>query len=202
MSEQNASGVKLAVIYYSSTGTNYQTANAVVEAAKSLGAEVRLRKVAELAPEAAVAQNEQWKKHLDETSDIEVASNHDLEWADAIIFGSPTRYGNVAAQMKQFLDGTGPLWAQGKLADKAVAGFTSAQNLHGGQESTLLALYNTMYHWGSIIVPLGYTDPANFQSGGNPYGISLKAGEAIDENKKSIIKTLTQRVLRVAASLK
>lgn len=203
MSDQTYAGVKLAVIYYSATGTNHEVANAFADVAKSAGAEVRVRRVAELAPEEAIAQNEQWKAHVEATKDVPVASNDDLAWADAIIFGTPTRYGNVAAQMKQFLDGTGPLWAEGKLVNKVVAGFTSAQNPHGGQESTLLALYNTMYHWGSIIVPLGYTDPANFQAGGNPYGVSLTAyKDGIDENKAKIIEVLANRVLSVAASLK
>ncbi|MBP3192121.1 NAD(P)H:quinone oxidoreductase [Natronogracilivirga saccharolytica] len=203
MSNKDLSGVKLAIIYYSSTGTNYETAKVAASAAEESGAEVRIRKVAELAPEEAIAQNEQWKAHVEATADVPVASNDDLEWADAVLFGTPTRYGNVAAQLKQFIDGTGPLWAEGKLVDKVVAGFTSAQNPHGGQESTLLALYNSMYHWGSIIVPVGYADPANFQAGGNPYGFSITAADPeIDDNKASVIKTLTQRVLNVAASLK
>jgi NAD(P)H dehydrogenase (quinone) len=75
--------------------------------------------------------------------------------------------------MKQFLDSAGPRWAQGKLANKAVAGFTGAGNVHGGQESTLLALYNTMYHWCVAIIPAGYTDSVIFGAGGNPYGVSI-----------------------------
>jgi len=203
MSNHTYSGVKLAVIYYSSTGTNYQLAKAAADAAGQAGAEVRLRKVAELAPKEAIAQNEQWKAHLEETSDVAEATNDDLEWADGIIFGTPTRYGNVTAQLKQFLDGTGSLWAQGKLVDKVVSGFTSAQNPNGGQESTLLALYNTMYHLGCIIVPLGYTDPVNFEAGGNPYGVSVTAGgEGVTENKLKLVKVQTERVLRVASALK
>ncbi|MDI6401695.1 NAD(P)H:quinone oxidoreductase [Balneolaceae bacterium ANBcel3] len=196
------SKVHLAVIYYSSTGTNYETAKIAVEAAEAAGAEVRLRKVAELAPESAIAQNDQWKAHADATADIPEASLEDLEWADAILFGTPTRYGNVAAQIKQFLDSTGPLWATGKLVNKVVSGFTSAQNPHGGQESTLLALYNTLYHWGSIIVPLGYTDPVNFEAGGNPYGISVTAGQERSESQKKIVGVLVDRVLKTASALK
>lgn len=199
MSNQKYQGVKLAIIYYSSTGTNYNTAKIAAQTAEEAGAEVRIRKVKELAPEEAIAQNEQWKAHLEETADVPEASTDDLDWADGIIFGTPTRYGNVAAQLKQFLDSTGGLWFNGKLVDKAVAGFTSAQNPHGGQESTLLAMYNTFYHWGSIIVPLGYTDPANFEAGGNPYGVSITAdGSEISEKKREVISALTHRVLRVA----
>jgi len=97
-------------------------------------------------------------------------------WADSYIFGTPTRYGNVSAQLKQFIDAQGGLWAEGKLADKAVGVFTSAGNAHGGQESTILSLYNVMAHWGSIIVPMGYTADEIFASGGNPYGVSSSDG--------------------------
>jgi NAD(P)H dehydrogenase (quinone) len=103
------------------------------------------------------------------------ASLDDLEWADGYIFSVPTRFGNMAAQMKQFLDTAGPLWAQGKLANKAVTAMSSAQNPHGGQEATILSLYTVMAHWGAIIVPPGYTDPVVFQAGGNPYGTSTTA---------------------------
>ena len=92
-------------------------------------------------------------------------------WADAVLFGSPTRFGNVASQLKQYLDTLGPQWGEGKLADKVYAGFTAAKTDHGGQESTLLALYNTIYHFGGILVPPGYTDPVKFDDG-NPYGVS------------------------------
>jgi hypothetical protein len=94
----------------------------------------------------------------------------DIRWADALAFGSPTRFGNISAQLKQFLDSTGPLWAAGELANKVATGFTSAGNLHGGNESTLLALYNTLHHWGAIVVAPGYTDPSITRAGGNPYG--------------------------------
>jgi NAD(P)H dehydrogenase (quinone) len=84
----------------------------------------------------------------------------------------------VAAQFKAFLDSAGGLWFQGKLANKVYAGFTSAQNTHGGNESTLLALYNSIYHFGGLIATPGYTDPVVFGSGGNPYGVSVVTGAA------------------------
>ena len=113
--------------------------------------------------------------HL-ETQDVPEASLDELEWADAYAFGTPTRYGNVSSQLKQFIDTTGPLWEEGKLADKVVGGFTSSHELHGGQESTLLSMYNVFYHWGAIIVPMGYTDNTVFAAGGNPYGVSSSDG--------------------------
>jgi NAD(P)H dehydrogenase (quinone) len=166
---------KIAIIYYSSTGNTYQVARAVEEGARKAGAETRLRRVRELAPDQAIASNPAWLEHYEASKSVSEATIDDLDWADGYVFGTPTRFGNVAAQLKQFLDTAGPLWAQGKLANKVVTGFTGASNVHGGQESTLLALYNTMYHWGVAIVPAGYTDPVIFASGGNPYGLSFTA---------------------------
>ena len=167
---------KVAVIYYSSTGTNQATANAVGEGARAAGAEVRVRLIAETAPDAAVQSNPAWKAFIERNAGEPRAALADIEWADAVVFGSPTRFGNVAAQFKSFLDTAGGLWFQGKLANKVYAGFTSAQNVHGGQESTLLALFNSIYHFGGYIVTPGYTDPLVYASGGNPYGVSVTAG--------------------------
>lgn len=195
--------VKVAIIYYSMTGTNYQIAQAVQAGAEEAGAEVRLRKVRELAPEEAINSNPGWRAHVDATQHIAEASLDDLEWADAYIIGTPTRFGNVTSQMKQFIDTTGGLWFQGKLANKVAAAFTSAQNPHGGQESTLLALQNTFYHWGCIIVPPGYTDPAVFDNGGNPYGVSSNAASEgeISDPTKAAARHLAQRVVQVTGWL-
>jgi len=167
---------KVAIIYYSATGNVHRLAEAIREGAEKAGAEVRLRRVAELAPPEAVASNPDWQAHADRTKDLEVASVDDLEWADAVILGTPTRYGTPAAQLKQFIDTTGPLWQQGKLSNKVYSAFVSAGTRHGGHESTLLALANTFYHWGGVIVPPGYTDPIQFQAG-NPYGSTHVSGE-------------------------
>jgi NAD(P)H dehydrogenase (quinone) len=160
--------VKAAVIYYSATGITYRMAVAAAEAAEKAGAEVRLRKVRELAPDEAVAANEGWSAHRLATQQVPEA---DLAWADAVIFGTPTRFGNVSAQLKQFIDTAGPLWAQGRLVNKVFAGFCSVATAHGGHESTLLALYTAAYHWGGIVVTPGYTEPSQFVAG-NPYGAS------------------------------
>jgi NAD(P)H dehydrogenase (quinone) len=161
---------KVAVIYYSATGNVHALAEAVAEGAAEAGARVRLRRVAELAPVEAIDSNPAWRAHVDATADIPVATNDDLLWADGLAFGSPTRFGNVSAQLKQFLDRTGPLWFAGELTNKVATGFTSASNMHGGNESTLLALYNTFHHWGAIVVTPGYTDQSITLAGGNPYG--------------------------------
>ncbi len=165
------SNVKVSVIYYSATGTVFTLAKAAATAAEKAGAEVRLRKVAELAPAEAIASNAGWSDHVNATQNIKIAGLDDLEWADVILLGSPTRYGLPAAQLKQFLDTTGPLWAQGRLINKIGSSFTATATPHGGQETTITAINNTFYHWGVIIVPPGYADPIQFQAG-NPYGTS------------------------------
>jgi NAD(P)H dehydrogenase (quinone) len=173
---------RIAVIYYSSTGHVHKLAEELVTGAEDAGAEVRLRRAPELAPEEVVRGQDAWHEHLMATREtVQEASLDDLEWADGFAFGTPTRYGTPAAQLKQFLDTTGPLWAEGKLADKTATAFTSAQNAHGGQESTLLALHNVFVHWGSIIVAPGYTDPLLFEAGGNPYGTSFTTGQDVHD---------------------
>lgn len=169
---------RIAVVYYSATGNVHDIAEAVAQGARDAGAEVRLRRVAELAPDSAIDQNPAWRAHRDATAHVPEVSLEDLRWADGFAFGSPTRFGNVAGQLKQFIDTTGGLWQAGELANKAMTGFTSSHQLHGGQESTLLALYNMAYHWGSIIVPTGYVDyDIMHAAGGNPYGLSTTQEE-------------------------
>ncbi|MFB9238830.1 NAD(P)H:quinone oxidoreductase [Plantactinospora siamensis] len=163
--------IKVAVIYYSATGITYQMAMEASRAAEEAGAEARLRKVRELAPEEAIRSNSGWEAHRLETQDVPEAELDDLSWADVVIFGTPTRYGVMAAQLKQFIDTSGPLWSQGALVDKVYAGFCSTATSHGGQEATLLSMFNIFYHWGGIVVTPGYTDPSQFVAG-NPYGAS------------------------------
>ena len=196
--------VKLSIIYYSATGTNYQLAKWAEEAAKEAGVEVRLRKVQELAPEAAIDSNPAWRTNVDKTKDVPVATSDDLVWADAIIFSVPTRFGNVASQMKQFIDLQGKIWAEGKLMDKVVSAMTSAENSNGGQEATIKALYTSMMHWGAIIVAPGYTDQSIFKSGGNPYGTSVTRGQDgnIVEDAEDAVKHQTKRTLEVASWVK
>lgn len=196
--------VKLAVIFYSMGGTNYQLAKWAEEGAKAAGAEVRVLKVQELAPESVIEQNENWKATVEATKDIPVATTDDLEWADAIIFSVPTRFGNMPSQMKQFLDLQGGLWASGKTVNKVVSAMTSAQNPHGGQEATLLSLYTSMMHWGAIIVPPGYTDQSVFGAGGNPYGTSVTVAQdgKMVEDVEASVKHQAKRTITVAEWVK
>ena len=192
--------VKLAVIHYSQTGNVYEMARTAAREGENAGAEVRLRRVAELAPPEAIASNEAWGEHYKVSADVQEAVLDDLDWADAVMWGSPTRYGLPTSQLKQFIDITGPLWQQGKLADKVMSSFTSTQTSHGGQESTILALNNTFYHWGAIIVGPGYIDPLQFDPEiGNPYGASHIGGKGpVGEKNRTAIAIQTKRVVDVA----
>jgi NAD(P)H dehydrogenase (quinone) len=194
--------VRLAVVYYSTYGLNHQMAQAAAEAAQAAGAEVRLRKVRETAPEGVVNGQDAWRAHAEKTADVPEATLDDMEWANAYLFSAPTRFGVMASQMRAFIDQLGPLWARGALANKAASAMTSAQNPHGGQESTLLSMYATFMHWGSIIVAPGYTDPVIFASGGNPYGTTATAtGEPLNEQARASIAHQARRLVEIAAKL-
>jgi len=196
--------VKLAIVYYSSTGTITEVAGALRDAAVKAGAEVRLLKAAELAPQAAIDSTPAWAANHAATADVPEAAPADVEWADAVIFGTPTRFGNVSSQLKQFIDTLGGLWAQGKLADKVYSGFVSTSTAHAGQESTLLALYNSVHHFGGIVVSPGFTDPAKFVDG-NPYGTSHVDGQLsnpVDDTTRTAARVQAERVVRIAAQLK
>lgn len=196
--------VKLAVIYYSSTGTNYQLAQWAAEGAKEAGAEVKVLKIPELAPAEAIASNPAWQAHVEATKDVPEVTHADLEWADSYLFSVPTRFGNVPGQVKQFLDTCGGLWFHGKLANKVVSAMTSAQNPHGGQEATILSLYTTMYHWGAIVAAPGYTSPVTFGAGGNPYGTSVSVNQEgqMIEDVKEAVKHQAKRNVTVAGWVK
>ncbi|MCC7041820.1 MAG: NAD(P)H:quinone oxidoreductase type IV [Burkholderiales bacterium] len=193
--------VKLAVIYYSTYGTNHQMASVAVEAAKAAGADVRLRKVRETAPEDVVAGVDAWQAHAERTADVPHATPDDMAWADAYLFSCPTRFAVQASQMRAFIDTLGPVWGEGKLANKAISAMTSAMNAHGGQEQTLMSFYATAIHWGSIVVAPGYTDPAIYKTGGNPYGYSHTQGQPLDDAAKASIRAQTLRLLDVARKL-
>ena len=166
--------IKLAVIYYSATGHGTSMAKRVAAAAEAAGAEVRVRHIAETREPESFAQNPAWTANYDAQKDLPSATGDDIVWADAVIFGSPTRFGSPTAQFRTFIDSLGRLWAQGMLADKVYAAFTSSESPHGGQETTLLNLYVSLMHFGGIIVPPGYTDDLKFVDG-NPYGVGLIA---------------------------
>lgn len=186
---------KLAIVFYSTYGTNHQMAELAAEAGRATGAEVRLLRVAETAPQEVVAAQDAWKAQADKAADIPVATPADMDWADAYLFVAPTRFGAIPSQMRAFIDTLGGLWFEGRLADKPVSAMTSAQNAHGGQESTLLGLYTTLMHWGAVIVAPGYTDQAIFEAGGNPYGYSHTAGAEFTDAQKAAIAHQVRRLV-------
>ncbi|WP_334175675.1 NAD(P)H:quinone oxidoreductase [Pseudoxanthobacter sp.] len=162
---------KVLVLYYSSWGHVEALAKAAAEGAREAGAEVTIKRVPELVPEEVAKQ---FYYKLDQ--EAEIASPHELADYDAIIFGTPTRFGNMAAQMKQFLDQTGGLWAQGKLIGKVGSVFTSTASQHGGQETTITSFHTVLLHHGMVVVGLPYSYPGqsgvDVVKGGTPYGAS------------------------------
>ncbi len=191
---------KVVIAFYSTYGTNRGVAEVASKAAESAGADVRLRRVPETAPDDVVAGQDAWAAEAEAQAGIPELTHDDMRWGDAYLFSAPTRFGTVAGQLRAFIDTLGPLWQAGELADKAVTATTSAQNVHGGQESTLLGLYTTFMHWGAVVVAPGYTDPVMFESGGNPYGFSTQPGE-IDDDGRAAVEHQAARLVRVASKL-
>ncbi len=194
----------IAIIYYSSTGNIAAMAEAMGEGAAAAGAEVRVRKVAETAPPEAIAYNQKWADFVEATKDDTLASLDDVEWADGLALGSPTRFGGPASQLKAFLDTTGGLWAKGILVDKVGTAFTSVSTAHGGLESTILAINNHFYHWGSIVVPLGYENEHLLKVSGNPYGASFvsRKGAGPDEVALTAARMQGERLARITGWIK
>ena len=163
---------KVLIAFYSRDGSTEALANAISDGAAGAGGEVRLRRVRELVDDTTMGYVPGWKEAADRMNGAYPApSVEDAEWADAIILGSPTRFGLLASELKAYLDGLGGLWFQGKLAGKVGSAFTSSSSLHGGNEINNLTMFVPMSHFGMIIVPPGYADPAIFKAG-TPYGAS------------------------------
>ena len=196
---------KVLVLYYSSYGHVEQMAAAVAEGVREAGAEAVVKRVPETVPEA-VAKASHFK--LDQAAPV--ATVAELPEYDAIIFGVPTRFGNMPAQMKSFLDQTGGLWAQGKLVGKVGSVFTSTATQHGGQESTILSTHTVLLHHGMVIVGLPYAFQGQMRldevTGGSPYGAStIAAGDGSrqpSENELAGARFQGKHVAGIAAKLK
>ncbi len=191
---------KIAIVFYSTYGTNHAMAETAAEAARAAGADVRLLRIPETAPAEVVAGQEAWAAQAQKMAHLPEATPDDIAWADGWFFVAPTRFGSVASQMRAFIDTLGPLWQAGQLADRAVTAATSAMQPHGGQEATLLGLYPTFMHWGAIVVAPGYTDGSIFESGGNPYGYSHTAGP-LDDKARAALSHQARRLVRMAGAL-
>ena len=201
---------KILCVFYSMYGNTAILARAAAEGAQGVaGVEVRLRQVEDLLPKAVIEANPRIKKVKEELSDISIATNEDLRWADGVLFGSPTRFGNMCAQLKQYLDRTTDLWMDGSLIGKPAGVFTSTSTLHGGQETTLLSMMIPLLHHGMIIVGVPYEEERLFSlevGGGSPYGASSVSGAKAEipptENDLAIARTLGKRVAEVAKKLR
>ena len=194
------------VVFYSRDGAVEALAKAVGEGARAAGAEVRLRRAADIVSAEVMSKVPGWedrsKKMIAEHG---VPTLADVEWADGIVLGTPTRFGNVSAELKAFIDSLGGLWFQGKLNGKAAGEFTSTAGVHGGNETTVLSLYIPMAHLGFIIVPTGYTQEKIKQGHGTPYGASSISGlnrTPPTADDLEVARHQGARITHVAAALK
>jgi NAD(P)H:quinone oxidoreductase type IV len=201
--------MKVKVIFYSMYGHTYRLAEAVAEGARQVdGAEVELLQVEELVPEA-ILERTGAKQARAAFAHIPVAKVEDLADADAVIFGTPTRFGNMASQMRNFLDQTGPLWAKHAFVGKVGSVFTSTGTQHGGQETTITSFHSTLLHYGMIIVGVPYSETRQSTmeeiTGGSPYGASTVSGldgsRWASENELAIARFQGRHVATIAAKL-
>src|SRR5579863_8977584 len=197
--------VRVLIAFYSRTGVTEALAKGIAEGAAKEGAEVRLRRVREFVGPEVMAQAPGWKESAEAmNARYPAPTADDAVWADAIVLGTPTRFGNAAAELKAYIDSLGGLWAQGKLNGKAGAAFCSTSTPHGGNEGTIVSLYAPLAHLGLIIVPTGYADPAMFKAG-TPYGASsVSANQALPPSPDDleIARYEGRRVTLVARALK
>jgi len=199
--------MKILVLYYSMTGNLYRMAKLVAEGARQEGAEVDIKTVPELLSKEAIEGNELIKKAKEEQAEVPIATAEELPEYDGMCVGTPTRYGNMTAQMRQFWDRTGELWVAGALVDKPVGAFCSTGTLHGGQETTIISSMFTFLHHGMIMVGVPYTVPeiSTPQAGGSPYGPSHVSGNPpvnpITEDDAAVCRYLGGRVARIAGKL-
>jgi NAD(P)H dehydrogenase (quinone) len=200
-----ADAAKVLIVFYSRNGSTAALAEAIAEGARSEGAEVTLRRTDEFIHENIINSVPGWKENRESLkSKYPHPTPQEAEDADAIIFGTPTRFGNASAELKAYIDSLGGLWARGALNGKVGSAFTSTATPHGGNEATIISLYLPMAHLGLIIVPTGYLDPNTFVAG-TPYGASSVAGQNSappTEPELAVARSQGKRVAQVARALK
>ena len=201
--------MKILVVFYSTYGHIYQMAEAAAEGAKAVaGAEVEIRRVPETLP-AEVLEKMGAVEAQKAFSHVPVCTVEELARADAVIFGTPTRFGNMCGQMRQFLDATGSLWAEGALVGKVGSVFAASATQHGGQESTILTFHVTLLHHGFVVVGLPYAFQGQMRvdeiTGGSPYGASTIAGgdgsRMPSENELDAARFQGKHVAEIASKL-
>lgn len=197
--------VQVLIAFYSRNGSTEALAKAIAEGARAEGAEVILRRAREVVSREVMAHADGWIESANRmNSEYEAPTPADAKRADAIIFGTPTRFGTISSELKAYIDSLGGLWFQGKLNGKVGSAFTSTSTVHGGNEATNISLYNPMAHLGMVIVPLGYADPVLFKAG-TPYGASAVAGEdnaPPTADDLEVARFQGKRVTQVAKALK
>lgn len=197
--------VNILIAFYSRDGHTEALAKAIAEGAEKAGAIVRLRRAREIVSREIMAKAEGWIENADRMNALyEAPTTDDAEWADGIIFGTPTRFGNVSSELKAYVDSLGGLWFGGKLVGKAGSTFASTGSQHGGNESTNITMYNFLVHLGMILVPLGYADPVLFEAG-TPYGAStysLNGQRPVSDKELEVARFQGKRVTEVSRVLK
>ncbi len=194
------------IAFYSRNGTTEALAKAVAEGAKGVGAEVRLHRARDIVAPEVMASVPGWADNAKRMeAQYPAPTVEDIEWADGIVFGTPTRYGNTTAELKAYIDSLGGAWFQGKFNGKAGSAFCATMGTHGGAESTVISLYNVMAHLGLIIVPTGYADPIMFRAG-TPYGAHAAVDgqhvTAAPADDLEVARYQGRRVAQVATALK
>ncbi len=200
--------MKLLIVYYSTYGNVHQMAQLVAEGAREVpGVEPVIRTVPELIPDSVIASRADMKAGRDLQASVPLVSKQDFEEAGAIAFGTPTRFGNMAAQLKNQIDQLSQLWLGGKLEGKPAGVFVSTGSLHGGQETTILTTMAPLLHLGMVLVGVPYSTKELFTTtgGGSPYGPGHVAGgdnqRAIDEQEAAICRALGKRLGRIGLKL-
>lgn len=200
--------MKILIIYYSMFGNTFQLAKSIAEGAKAVeDADVTIKQVPELIPDSVINNDPRIKEAKEQQKDIPIASPQEIADYDAIIWGSPTRYGNVCSQVRNFIDQTGALWSAGKLENKISGVFTSTASLHGGQETTLTSAMLPLIHMGMIVVGVPYSVPelANTKTGGTPYGPTHVAGANSDNSltpdEIAIAKAFGKRIAEITKKM-
>jgi NAD(P)H dehydrogenase (quinone) len=200
--------MKILVLYYSMYGNNFNMAKAIAEGVKEAGGELLMRTVPELIPPEAIEKDGRLKKAKELQKDISIVTMDDLANCDGLVLGSPTRFGNMCAQMRNFWDRTTQIWMKGQLIGKPAGVFTSTGTFHGGQETTLISMMFTLIHHGMVVVGIPYSvqELITTERGGTPYGASSVVGPMSDQPPTEIDlklgRILGKRVTEIAQKLK
>jgi NAD(P)H dehydrogenase (quinone) len=196
---------KVLIAFYSRSGSIERLALAVAEGAQAEGAEVRLRRARELVGHDVLSSVPGWKESAEAmNARYPAPAAEDALWADATILGTPTRFGSISSELKAYIDGLGGLWAEGKLNGKVGSAFAGSSQPHGGNESTVISMWNPLAHLGFIIVPTGYADGVMFAGAGSPYGASVVSGHppaGPTEAELAVARFQGKRVTQVARKL-